>query len=238
MLPDDIDPVAAGLNHFTWVLGLRRKSTGEDLYPAFRTAIEARDIVEVGTPSYCWEVRLSRYLMQSFGLWPWEFCGLDGYDFDAADARAMEQEDLLRRLATGEEPVDGLLARPSGERAVPIILGVIGNTHQYELAVNVPNNGIVPNLPSWAIVEVPAVIDATGVHGLPVGPLPEPIAAMCRTQISVMDRVVEAGAHGDRRAALQALLLDPVVESPAQAEGILDELLQVHGDLLPQFQVR
>ena len=248
---EHIDPVAAGLNHFTWVLGLRHTLTGDDLYPAFRTMIEERDIVEIGTPAYTWQVRLSRYLMQTFGLWPspsddhvgeylsyaWEFCGLEGYDFDGADAGQAAQGRLLDRIVSGDEPLDDFLQRQYRERAVPIILGVVRNTHQYELAVNVPNAGIVPNLPTWAIVEAPAVIDGAGVHGVPVGPLPEPIAAMCRTQIAVMDRAVEAGVHGDRGAALQALLLDPVVESVAQAEALLDELLEVHRDLLPQFRI-
>ena len=68
------------------------------------------------------------------------------------------------------------------------------------------------------------------------GPLPEPIAAMCRTQIAVIDRLVEAAVHGDRDVALQALLLDPVVNGISQAEAILDELLEVHKDYLPQFE--
>jgi alpha-galactosidase len=78
------------------------------------------------------------------------------------------------------------------------------------------------------------MVDATGVHGLRLGPLPAPIAAMCQTQVAVIDRVVEAGVHGDRNAALEALLLDPVVNSISQAEAILDELLAVHKDVLPQ----
>jgi alpha-galactosidase/6-phospho-beta-glucosidase family protein len=58
---------------------------------------------------------------------------------------------------------------------------------------------------------------------------------MCRTQIAVIDRLVEAAAHGDRKAALQALLLDPVVNGISQAQAILDEMLEVHQDYLPQF---
>ena len=112
---------------------------------------------------------------------------------------------------------------------------MLTNTHQYELAVNVPNAGYVSNLPAWAIVEVPATVDASGVHGVNVGALPEPIVAMCRTQIAVIDRMVEAAVHGDRNAALEALLLDPVVSSISQAEAILAEMLKVHRDFLPQF---
>ncbi len=236
----EIDPKAAGLNHFTWILDLRRTGTGEDLYPAFKAAMAEQDGEELS---------LSRYLMQTFGYWPspsddhvgeylgyaWEYAGLEGYDFDAADRWGEEATAKLDRWGRGEAPIDELLERRSGEIAVPIITGVLGHTHQYELAVNVPNRGLIPNLPDWAIVEVPATIDASGVHGVPVGPLPEPIAAMCRAQIAVIDRVVEAGVHGDRTAALQALLLDPVITSISQAEAILDELLEVHADLLPQF---
>ena len=245
--PDDIDPKAAGLNHFTWVLDLRRVSTGEDLYPTFKQAIS--DKLEVVESKFHWGLKLSHYLMKTFDYWPspsddhvgeylayaWEFCGLGGYDFEAADNKAMVKQQQLKRIAFGQELVDSLLQSGSGERAVPIITGVLGNTHQYELAVNIPNSGLIPNLPDWAIVEVPATVDATGVHGVPIGPLPGPIAAMCNTQVAVIDRVVEAGVHGDRNAALEALLLDPVVGSVSQAESILNELLAVHKDFLPQF---
>jgi alpha-galactosidase len=127
------------------------------------------------------------------------------------------------------------LAEPSGERAIPIIVGVLKNSHHYELSVNVPNAGFIPNLPNWSIVEVPGLVDANGVRGINVGELPQPIAAMCRTQVAVIDRMVEAAVHGDRRAALEALLLDPVVNSASQAEAVLDEMLRVHRKSLPQF---
>jgi alpha-galactosidase len=245
---EEIDPKAAGLNHFTWILDLRRASTGEDLYPAFKRAM-AEKLAEV-QKQVGWGVTLCRYLMDTYGYFPspsddhvgeylsyaWEYCGMEGYDFEAADRWGEELYQRLRRFAGGETPVEEMLQHRSGERAVPIILGVLGNTHQYELAVNVPNAGFIPNLPGWAIVEVPATIDATGVHGVSVGPLPEPIAAMCRTQIAVIDRMVEAAVHGDRTAALQALLLDPVVNSISQAEAILAEMLEVHKDFLPQFK--
>ena len=99
-----------------------------------------------------------------------------------------------------------------------------------------PNAGFIPNLPDWAIVEVPATVDAGGVHGVAVGPLPDSIAAMCQIQIAVNDRLVEAAVHGERGAALQALLLDPVVQGTSQAETILDEMLAVHREFLPQFE--
>ena len=247
--PDDIDPKAGGLNHFNWILELRHKSTGEDLYPAFKRAIAKQGLEEAQIHNHRFDIKLCRYLMETFGYWPlpaddhvgeylsyaWEYCGLDGYNFEGADQRAEANWERLRRWAEGQHSLNELLERRSGERAAPIISGVLGNTHQYELAVNVPNDGFIPNLPDWAVVEVPATVDASGVHGVHVGALPEPIAAMCRTQIAVIDRLVEAGVHGDRSSALQALLLDPVMNGISQAEAILDEMLEVHKDYLPQF---
>jgi alpha-galactosidase len=247
--PEEVDPKAGGLNHFNWILELRHKSTGEDLYPTFKQAVSDQSLEEARIRDHRFGIKLSRYLMDTFGYWPlpsddhvgeylsyaWEHCGLDGYDFERADRQAEETWRRLRRWAEGKDTLDELLTHQSGERAVPIVTGVLGNTHQYELAVNVPNTGLIPNLPGWAIVEVPATVDATGVHGLRLGPLPEPIAAMCHTQIAVIDRLVEAAVHGDRKAALQALLLDPVVNGISQAEIILNELLEVHKEYLPQF---
>jgi alpha-galactosidase len=248
--PDEVDLKAAGLNHFTWVLDARHGDTGQDLYPSFRAKLAKMDLQEIQlSPEYSFGIKLSRYLMDTYGCWPscsddhvgeylsyaWEYCGLEGYDFDAANAGAERRWTRLRQQAAGSESIDDLLERRSGERAIPIIVGVLENTHQYELAVNVPNRTCIPNLPQWAVVEIPATVDALGVHGVHVGPLPEPIAAMCRTQIAVQDRAIEAAVHGDRTAALQALLLDPVVNSISQAEGILEEMLDVHRAFLPQF---
>jgi alpha-galactosidase len=248
---ESIDLTAGGINHFSWVLDMRQKVSGENLYPQFKQRIFEEDIKEIHRPpKRSFDILLSRFLMENYGYWPlpsddhvgeylsyaWEFCGLEGYDFAYWTQLADEKHQQVERWATGKEPVEILLNAASGERVVPIIIGVLGNTHHYERAVNLVNKGYIPNLQDWAIVEVPAVVDATGIHGLPIGPLPEPIAAMCRTQISIIDRVVEAGVHGDKGAALQALMLDPVVNSASQAEGILEEMLEVHSDYLPQFK--
>lgn len=245
---EKIDVKAGGLNHFSWVRELRHLDTGEDLYPAFRKAVHERQ-------SYIEEqmhhtMKLSVYLMDTFGLYPlpsdnhvgeyisyaWELAGMDGHPFDRVDRESDEFRADIRRWTSGEKPMPEWMFQPSGERAVAIVDGITHNTHQYEISVNIANKGYLPNLPDDAIVEIPAMVDVSGVHGVRLDPLPEPIAAMCRTQIAVIDRVVEAGVHGDKNAALQALLLDPVISSVSQAQAILDELLEAHKDFLPQFK--
>jgi alpha-galactosidase len=112
----------------------------------------------------------------------------------------------------------------------------VDNRHTLIEAVNIRNDGLITNVPEWAVVEVPAVAGADGLKGVQVGALPAGIAALINTQAHVQDLVVEAAVHGSRELALQALLADPVVHSAEAAEKTLDELLSVHAAYLPQFR--
>jgi len=236
----NLDAKAAGLNHFTWILDLRFADTGEDAYPVLVERLKGYD------PDF---EPLSRKMFDTFGYYPspgdghigeylpyaHEFCGLRGYDFEAGARYRDEMWERIGKLIRGEEPITELLNRRSGERALDIIAGILSNSNHIELAVNIPNDGYITNLPQEAIVEVPAVISSYGVQGFHIGPLPDGIAALCNTQVGVQDLVVEAGVTGSRDIALQALLADPVVQSADAAEKILDELLSLEADYLPQF---
>lgn len=239
-LKTKIDLKTAGLNHVTWIQDMREQNTGCDLYPEFRERLEKID------PA--WEP-LSRRLYHAFGLFPatgdghvgeyfsyaFETSDLKGYDFDG---RARESMELDARVeCAGEEgaPLDEFLSHPSGERGIQIAAALLNNLNQYEITVNVVNNGALPGLPDWAIVEVPAVVSGAGVTPLRVPPLPAGLTAMLHQQVAIQDRVVEAAVHGDRQAALQALLLDPLITKYSAAEKMLDELLAVQRDYLPAF---
>jgi alpha-galactosidase/6-phospho-beta-glucosidase family protein len=84
-------------------------------------------------------------------------------------------------------------------------------------------------------VEVPGLVSGDGVHGLVMGALPEGIAELCRRELTVVRLAVDAAVHGDRQAALQCLLLDPVITDLDAAQVILDDYLQTYRDYLPQF---
>ncbi|HET7615487.1 MAG TPA: hypothetical protein VFK27_00925, partial [Bacillales bacterium] len=164
-----------------------------------------------------------------------EFTGLEGYDFNEADANRRKMWTLIEGWASGDEPLGKLLTEPSGEKAFQIIRAISENRNEYIEAVNIPNNGCITNLSDDAIVEVPALVSSCGIQGLTMGDLPEGIAALCRTQISVQKLVVKAAVTGNKEAALQALLIDPVVSSVEAAEKTLNELLAAHRDYLPAF---
>jgi alpha-galactosidase len=111
-------------------------------------------------------------------------------------------------------------------REIPIIEGIITDSHQEEMAVNLPNDGWITNLPSDMIVEVPATVDKNGVHGVTLGMLPKGFAGLLNNQVAVNDLSVEAALTGSRTIALQALLVDPVVDNVSAAENTLDTILE------------
>lgn len=117
-------------------------------------------------------------------------------------------------------------------REIPIIEGILSNSHQEELAVNIPNAGFIENLPADMIVEVPGTVDKEGVHGVKLGMLPKGFAGLLNNQVAVNDLTVEAVLAGSRELALQALLVDPVVDDVAAAEAALDATLEYQQEYL------
>lgn len=232
-LEDRYHLAAAGLNHFSFILAMRDRQTGEDIYPLFRQRVAAMPA--------SFEL-MSRRLMDVFGLFcatgdghAGEYVGfaadtipLTGYDFDAYEAKSRAQWESLS-APTLPAP------EASGERAIPIICAIIHNKRQHELSVNLPNAGYISNLPNDAIVEVPGVVNGGEARGEFVGELPRGLAALLRRECEIQQLVAQAGVFGDKNAALQALLLDPQIRSYAQASHLLDDLLSAHAHRLPQF---
>lgn len=150
--------------------------------------------------------------------------------------RSIEQKDKIQRVVEGKEPLTEELARSTGGLPISIICDIEFNRSKKELSVNVPNENLaVSNLPEDAIVEVPAQVDAEGIHPIKVGPLPEVLAAICRHQISIQNLLVEAYRERSKRLLLHALILEPVVDSIEQAEKMMEHLLKLEADYLPEF---
>jgi alpha-galactosidase len=111
------------------------------------------------------------------------------------------------------------------ERVVPIIEGILTDAGFVEEAVNIPNNGLIANLPDWLAVEVPAVVDKDGLHGVPLGELPRGFSGLLLNQAAVHDLTAEAILTKSKAAALQALLVDPVVNRYDGMEEMLDTMI-------------
>ena len=237
---------AAGVNHFTWMLSVRDRQTGEDLYPLFRDRWEA--LPEEFEP-------LTRRVFDAFDLFPipgdehlceylpwvsdpqtkpWEKYELELYEWQVhsqgRDDNWVELEKATENRADPEQFIP-----PTSEGALEIIENIQKDSDFYWEAVNIPNVGLIPNLPEGAIIELPGLVNADGVTGVPVGALPEGIAELLRREITVSHMTVDSVVAGDRQLALQTLLLDPVIRDLDIAKAILDDYLVTYREHLPTF---
>jgi alpha-galactosidase/6-phospho-beta-glucosidase family protein len=165
------------------------------------------------------------------------------FDMNEKRARVQKWQDLADRWSSPEYADEvSLAALPRGEEdwgieVVDVIEAIVENRNALHI-VNTTNNGAIDNLPPEAIVEVSAVVGSYGIRPAHVGPLPEALAAHLRLHLTVQRLTTEAALSGDRKTAVQALLLDPAtaaVLEPPQIERLLDELLKANAPYLPRF---
>jgi len=241
-----VDIRAAGLNHFSWILSIHDRQTGEDLYPLFKQRWNELD------PAF---EPLTRRVFDAFGLFPvpgdthlceylpwvsdpltkpWEKYAIPLYDWDLMAAVRDFQHERLKSMADGEMTIQGLEETDS-EGALEMIENVAAAGTHYHLAANLPNVGQISNLPLNAAVETPVVVDGAGIHPVHVGAFPEPVAELLRRETTVAQLCVDAALEGDRQKALQCLLLDPVINDFEQAKQILEDYLSIYKEYLPQF---
>jgi alpha-galactosidase len=243
---EKVDIKAAGLNHFTWMLDLRSKENGEDLYPLFAERWAAFD------PAF---EPLTRRVYDAFGWlpipgdehlceylpWvsdpltrPWEEYELSLYDWELmVQLRGVGHGDIAK-MAQGKTSIDHL-RQVNSEGALEMVESIAAAGNHYHLAVNLPNVGQIANLPAGAIVETPGLVSGAGVQGVSVGDLPEGVAELCRREIAVVQLGVDAAVNGDRNLALQCLLLSPCITDLDVARRILDDYLETYREYLPQF---
>jgi alpha-galactosidase len=241
-----VDIRAAGLNHFSWIVRLHDRRTGEDLYPAFREAFMAlpsdfepltrATFQATGLCPVPGDCHLAEYLPWCHDpqTRPWEKYNLFLYDWDRAQVERQGMWRAIEVMACGSAPLDGL-RDAEGEGAVELIEGLLGTEGVYRPAVNIPNQGDIANLPDGAIVELPALVGGGDIRGLNADPLPALVAELCRREIAVASLVVDAAATGNRQTALEALLLDPCINDIDTARAILDAYCAEYTEYLTQF---
>ncbi|AYF97639.1 alpha-galactosidase [Protaetiibacter intestinalis] len=235
---------AAGVNHQAWLTEWSRD--GEDLYPLLRARIasdpelERRVRVEIFRrigyyPTETSE-HSSEYLdwflrddaqIERFRLEPLQYIGI-------SEENVREFEDARATLAAGGH-VPLHEEGDAAEYAPQIIHSMLTGTAR-EIHVNVPNAGLIDNLPQGAVVEVPATVDASGVHPIAWGSVPPAGAALNRAYLSVAELAIRAAAEGDPEFVRRAVLVDPNASStltPTEIWELCDELTAAHAALLP-----
>jgi alpha-galactosidase len=159
-------------------------------------------------------------------------------------------EDEIRGLLKDTNPmptikegmIGGMMNFNRIERSVEYGSGII---HSMETGTpriiygNVPNIGIISNLPKGCCVEVPCLVDKNGIQPTYIGDLPPHLVALMQTNINVQCLAVEAALTGKREHIYHAAMLDPhtAAELPLdQIWAMVDELIEAHGDWLPKYQ--
>lgn len=239
----------AGINHMGWLLEIHDKD-GNDLYPEIRR----RAAEKLADPDFKDKVRLE--YIRRFGYYCTESSEhnaeynpyfikakypelIDRYNIplDEYPRRCIDQ--IERWGKQRDEFVNNELTHQrSQEYASYIIEAMITNT-PYRIGGNVINTGLIDNLPSDACVEVPCMVDATGVNPCHVGRLPVQCAAMNMTNINVQLLTIEAAATKKKEYIYQAAMLDPHTAAELSIDDIVamcDDLIEAHGNYLPSYQ--
>jgi len=241
---EQVEITSAGMNHFYCVLSVKEKSTGRELLPdVLRLAADDssapplfRKIVQLfGIFTFPSDDHIGEYL--AYGA---EFHGTEwdyGLERRKIPLKAVPASSPVDEYAKGQRPVDDPeILCPSGELVVPVIGDIEFDRNRLHAAVNVINrDGYIDNLPRSGVVEVPGIVNASGIHPRPVGAIPEIFAVYSRTQYAIHELLTEAYRTSSKRLLLQALLLDPVVNNITSAEKMLDEMLDLQKDYLPSF---
>ena len=249
----DLKMTVVGLNHFGFLLGLENWKTGVDLIPQFHT--KAMDYFVEHEDRFMFST-LTFEVYKKFGYFPHSGDNHLGEYIQFGEEFTKERDMLdwidraedfgkaiyyrfnkgYKRLKKGRYSKKGTLLKvPSGERAVPIIEEILTNNKKYESSVNIPNNGLVDNLPQDLVIEGPAIVDKEGVHGVKIGNIPKNIAALLRIEATIQDLCVDAVLNNSKELAIAAIAVDPNVGSFEKADKIFNEMYSLQKDFLPRF---
>lgn len=165
--------------------------------------------------------------------------GVDAFSFETTIAEGDETFAAMEKEAFDSQPLpDDYFQRAEGDHELVMdIISAIRNDRAYIVSANLPNTGHVPNLPSTAIIESPAVTKNGTLQALLQEPLSSAIAGTLATRYEWVETIVESALEGSRDKFIQALVLDGYVDSFDMATRLADDLLEVQALHLPQFRL-
>jgi len=240
----------AGINHNAWFTVLRHN--GENMYPRLMERIQQPDIYERDPVRFEIARSFGAFVTESSGHFseyvPYfrkrpelieKYCragylGETGFYANNWPTWRKMNEEYIQSLLDGTQEIP---FKRSYEYGSYIIEGVTRNKPTV-IYGNVRNTGLIDNL-SDGCVEVACLVDRNGVQPCHFGPLPEQLAALNRSHMSVHNLVYEALITRNKEAARYALLLDPLtaaVCSPAEISAMFDEMWETEKEYLTYFE--
>jgi alpha-galactosidase len=233
----------AGINHIAWMT--RLEVEGEDIYPRLFAAME--------DPNVYAKDRVRFELMRRFGYFVTESSEhnaeyvpyflkndrlIERYDVPVDEYIRRSEENLVQYAETRRKLLDGedfSLGR-SVEYGSLIMHSLVSGEAR-AIYGNVENRGLVTNLPTGCCVEVPILVDDTGLRPCHVGNLPPQCAATCAPHTAVQNLTVRAALEGKRDHVYHAAMLDRHAASVLSLDEIaamVDKLIEAHGEALPE----
>jgi alpha-galactosidase len=250
---DEIDYVCAGINHLSWFIKFRWN--GEDAYPLLRKAMKRKRIyneekvrnemfLALGyyvtessghNSEYNWWFRkrpdiIEKYCLDGTGWNPGEY----GYILEHYLAREKDWRDEIRKWLDDPAP---LRLERGHEYAAYIFNAWLGG-EPYRFNGNVPNTGIITNLPEGCCVEVPVFAAKRSLNPVHVGDLPPQCQPLTAVNVAVEEMAVEAALTGNPELVYQAICYDPLtaaVLSLAEIRAMVKAMLKKNEPYLPQF---
>lgn len=240
----------AGINHMAWLLDIRDKF-GNDLYPEIKKRAAEKKRTEKHTDMirfeyikylgyYCTESSEHNAEYNPFFIKSRYPEMIDDYNIplDEYPRRCIKQiagwekerENILN---------DGKITHIRSREYASYIMEAVVTGVPYKIGGNVLNTGLIDNLPSDACVEVPCLVDNSGIHPCHVGPLPTQLAAMNMSNINVQLLTIEAAVTKDRQKIYQAAIMDPHTAAELNIHDIIamtDELIDAHGDYMKMYR--
>ena len=239
----------AGINHMAWLLNIYDKD-GNDLYPEIRRRALAKNDTEKHTDMVRYEYirRLGYYCTESsehnaeynpFFIkrnYP-ELIDRYNIPLDEYPRRCVNQ--IERWSKERDEIMNGgqVTHTRSREYASHIMEAIVTGV-PYKIGGNVLNTHLIDNLPEEACVEVPCLVDNSGIIPCHVGRLPLQLAAMNMTNINCQLLTIEAAVTRSRDTVYQAAMLEPHTAAELSIDDIVamcDDLLEAHKDWLPEY---
>lgn len=240
---EEVDHVSAGVNHLAFLLRLEHR--GRDLYPELR-----RFVADGRVPD---DDLVRAELFRRLGLYPTESSEHHAeYNpwfipkGDSVERYHIPIGEYLSRVAANLDEYAATKARldagepfeieRSGEYAAVIVHSLLTGEPS-RIVANVPNRGaLIANLAADACVEVPALVDGTGVWPVAVGALPRQCAAYIEPAVATQALTVDAALHEDRDAIYHAVMQDPQVQARLTLDEtwrMTDELIAAEAEWLP-----
>lgn len=248
MDPKGVRTRIAGINHMAWLLEASRD--GVDLYPE----IKKKAMEKQKDGKHHDMVRFE--LMLKFGYYvtessehnaeyhPYfikrnypELIEKFNIPLDEYPRRCLEQIDNWTRMR--EELVgDVNLEHQRSHEYASYIFEAMETNIPFKIGGNVLNNGLITNLPKEACVEVPCLVDRSGIAPTYIGDLPPQLAALNRTNINTQLLTIEAAITKRREHIYHAAMLDPHTAAELSMDDIVslcDDLIEAHGEWLPAY---